>query len=213
MKLYLIRHGRQCSRLCNVDVDLSAEGYRQAELLGKRLAPAGIEVVYSSRMLRAYETAEMANRFWNVEHIAKQELREISFGEMEGMCDADIAVKFADFKREQARAEIDLPYPGGECAGDVILRVMPVFEEIMESSYECVAVVAHGGVIRSIITAFLGIEPAKYRLLGSGMENCSITELDYDRKNERFTLVRFNDYAHLEPYPELLRSGWADTEN
>lgn len=37
MKLYLIRHGRQCSKLCNVDVDLSEEGYRQASLLGERL--------------------------------------------------------------------------------------------------------------------------------------------------------------------------------
>lgn len=35
MKIFLIRHGRQCGKLyCNVDVDLSEEGYRQASLLG-----------------------------------------------------------------------------------------------------------------------------------------------------------------------------------
>lgn len=34
MNIYLIRHGRQDSRLCNVDVDLSPEGYRQAALVG-----------------------------------------------------------------------------------------------------------------------------------------------------------------------------------
>ena len=34
MELYLIRHGRQSSRLCNVNVDLSPEGRRQAALLG-----------------------------------------------------------------------------------------------------------------------------------------------------------------------------------
>ena len=39
MKLYLIRHGRQNSRLCNVNVDLCEEGYRQAALLGERLFP------------------------------------------------------------------------------------------------------------------------------------------------------------------------------
>ena len=33
MELYLIRHGRQSSRLCNVNVDLSPEGRRQAALL------------------------------------------------------------------------------------------------------------------------------------------------------------------------------------
>lgn len=103
MRLYLIRHGRQCSQLCNVNVDLAEEGFRQAELLGERLAGEKIEAVYSSHLLRAFQTAETANRFWNVEHIVKEELREISFGEMEGMCDEDIAVKFAAFKKEQER--------------------------------------------------------------------------------------------------------------
>ena len=34
MKIYLIRHGRQSSKLCNVNVDLSEEGFRQAALVG-----------------------------------------------------------------------------------------------------------------------------------------------------------------------------------
>ena len=213
MRLYLIRHGRQCSQLCNVNVDLALEGFQQAELLGERLAGEKIEAVYSSHLLRAFQTAETANRFWNVEHIVKEELREISFGEMEGMCDEDIAVKFAAFKKEQEKMEADLPYPGGECAGDVIRRVMPVFREIAESGYQTVAVVTHGGVIRSMTSALLGMEPARYRLLGNSLENCSITEVAYNPGNARFTVERFNDYAHLEPHPELLRSSWVSAEN
>ena len=45
MKLYLIRHGRQSSKLCNVDVDLSEAGFRQAALVGERLVPAKIDAV------------------------------------------------------------------------------------------------------------------------------------------------------------------------
>ena len=37
MIIYLIRHGRQNSTDCNVNVPLSAEGIRQAELLGERM--------------------------------------------------------------------------------------------------------------------------------------------------------------------------------
>ena len=114
---------------------MAEEGFRQAELLGKRLAGEKIEAVYSSHLLRAVQTAETANRFWNAEHIIKEELREISFGEMEGMYDEDIAVKFAAFKKEQETMETDLPYPGGECAGDVIRRAMPVFLEMAAVSY------------------------------------------------------------------------------
>ena len=84
MKLYLIRHGRQNSRLCNVNVDLCEEGYRQAALLGERLFPKKIQAVYSSDLLRAVETAQAANLYWNVEHTICPELREIDFGEMEG---------------------------------------------------------------------------------------------------------------------------------
>jgi len=213
MNIYLIRHGRQCSRLCNVDVDLSEEGRIQSDLVGRRLASKSIEAVYSSHLIRAVKTAEIANSLWKVKHNIKQDLREISFGNMEGMADEEIAVTFADFKKEQKRMENDLPYPGGECAGDVIKRVMPVFEEIVAEGYKNVAVVTHGGVIRAVTTAFLRMEPKNYRILGNSLENCSITEVRWNEVSRCFSVERFNDYAHLEPYPELLREGWADVEN
>ena len=71
MKIYLIRHGRQCSRLCNVNVDLAKEGYLQARLLGRRLEKAGIEAVYSSHLLRAVETADTANEIWQARQTKK----------------------------------------------------------------------------------------------------------------------------------------------
>ena len=109
--------------------------------------------------------------------------------------------------------EYDIPYPGGESAGDVVRRVIPVFRQIRESGYEKVAVVTHGGVIRSMTAHFLGMDMAKWRTLGTSLENCSITELNYSPRLRRYTLERFNDYAHLQPYPQLLRSAWADAEN
>jgi probable phosphoglycerate mutase len=213
MNLYLIRHGRQSSRLCNVNVNLSEAGFHQARLVGERLALKTIDAVYSSDLIRAVETAQEANKHWNAPHIIRPELREISFGDMEGMTDQDIAVTFKEFKKEQAKMEQDLPYPGGECAADVIRRAMPVFEEIASSGFQNVAVVTHGGVIRTIVAAFLHMEPKDYRLLGNSLENCSITEVRWLETAERFTVERFNDYAHLEPYPELLRASWTDVEN
>ena len=210
MKIFLIRHGRQCSKLCNVDVDLSEEGYRQASLLGERLFHENIQVVYSSNLLRAVETAQAANLYWNVEHIIRPELREISFGHMEGMEDRDIAVKYRDFKAQQALMEEDLPYPGGECAADVIRRAGPVLERLAESGHERIAVVTHGGVIRTMAAWYLGMPLEKWRLLGKDLENTSITQLKWDRGHRRFTLERFNDYAHLEACPELLRKNWKE---
>lgn len=213
MKLYLVRHGRQSSKLCNVNVDLSEEGFRQAALVGERLFPAKIDAVYSSDLIRAVQTAQAANLYWNVEHFVRPGLREISFGDMEGMSDEDIAVKYADFKARQKKMEEDLRYPGGECAADVIARALPVFEEMVNSGYKNIAVVTHGGVIRSMIAHFLGIDLARWRTMAVSLENCSISELDYHEDTGRFYLERLNDYAHLERYPELLRSSWVDKEN
>ena len=213
MKIYLIRHGRQSSKLCNVNVDLSEEGFRQAALVGERLFPEKIQAVYSSDLIRAVQTAQAANLYWNVEHMVRPDLREISFGDMEGMSDGEIAVKYRDFKLQMEKMEEDLPYPGGECAADVVHRALPVFEELVNSGYERVAVVTHGGVIRSMAAYYLGLDLAKWRILGKSLENCSITEFSWEDSQKRFTLERFNDYAHLEKYPELLRSAWGEGEN
>lgn len=210
MELYLIRHGRQSSRLCNVNVDLSPEGRRQAALLGRRLGEWGIDALYSSSLIRAVQTAEEMNRFLRLPHQICPELGEISFGEMEGLSDEEIVVRFPEFKERQAAMTEDLPYPGGECASDVIRRAGPVLEKLTESGHERIAVVTHGGVIRAMTARYLKMPLENWRLLGKDLENTSITQLKWDKCHRRFTLERFNDYAHLEACPELLRKNWKE---
>lgn len=185
----------------------------QAALVGERLFPAGIQALYSSDLLRAVETARTANRYWNVEHFVRPELREISFGEMEGLSDGEIAFKYKDFQMSLARMEEDLPYPGGESRSDVIRRAEPVFQEMAESGYDRIAVVTHGGVIRAMTAHYLEMPVKRWQLLGRDLENCSITELVWNEKRKWFILERFNDYAHLEACPKLLRKAWTDSEN
>ena len=62
-EIFLIRHGRQCSALCNVNVELAKEGREQAELLGQRLKNYRLEKIYSSTLIRARETAEILNQY------------------------------------------------------------------------------------------------------------------------------------------------------
>ena len=54
-----------------------------------------------------------------------------------------------------------------------------------ESGYERIAVVTHGGVIRSMTAHCLGIPMNKWRILGKNLENCSITELNWDGASGR----------------------------
>lgn len=208
MNIYLIRHGRQSSPLCNVNVELAAEGQRQAELLGKRLQAYHIDALYSSHYIRAYETAEIINKYLKLEHMVREDIYEISFGLLEGNTDEYNDKNFGYFKDEQMKLEADIPYPGGECGGDVYKRAMVTINEIINSGKQNVAVVTHGGVIRSLMAGILGLDMSKKLLFARSLENCSITQLVYDKKYERFYVQRFNDYGHLEIEPELLRCNW-----
>lgn len=208
MNIYLIRHGRQNSPLCNVDVELSGVGYLQADLLGKRLAAYEIDAVYSSHLIRAVQTAEVINLYVRQQHYIRENIAEISFGDLEGKSNEYIAEHFADFKTEQMRLEEDIPYPGGECGRDVFTRAMVTIDEIIHSEKKNIAVVTHGGVIRALLAGLLGLDMSKKLLFGYSLENSSITELVYDEQYGRFYLQRFNDFAHLETNPDLLRHNW-----
>ena len=100
-------------------------------------------------------------------------------------------------------------YPEGENGAMVLERVMPVIKEWIESGKKNIAVVTHGGVIRTLLCTLFGGDFARRLMFGTSLENCSITQLHYDEAKNGFFLDRFNDYAHIEAEPGLLRENFA----
>jgi probable phosphoglycerate mutase len=209
INLYLIRHGRQNSALCNVDVELSEAGQLQAGLLRDRLQNYNIDALYSSDLIRAKQTAEIVNEALRLPHIIREELREISFGLLTGQSEDYIDEHFADFRAEQKKLMEDIPYPGGENGTSVYERAMPVIQEIVQSGKKNIAVVTHGGTIRVLLAALFGRNQARRFLFGVSLENTGITQLVYNPQYDRFYLERFNDYAHLEGHTQLHRRNWS----
>ena len=207
--IYMIRHGRQDSKLCNVDVPLSPEGREQAELLAERLKDRHFDKIYSSVLLRAMETADIINAFHGMEIERRSELNEIDWGDLTGMSIPDMYEEYAEFLDERSRHCEDLRFPGGENCEDVCRRALPVFREIEESDYESILIVTHGGAIRSLISGLLGLRYSDYLAFSKVLENTSITEFRYDEKTRMYTLERLNDYAHLDGHPELCRGAWS----
>lgn len=207
-EIFLIRHGRQCSKLCNVDVRLDNVGRKQARLAAERLRHYGIEKLYTSDLKRALETAEVIGGPLGLEPVVVGEFREIDFGTMTGKEDSVIAAEYAAFRKERMQQTSDLPYPGGECGGDVVARVLPPFERILEAKEKRVAIVTHGGVIRSLCAHLLETDMKNKLKFAIDLENTSITQISFDEAGRLFYLERFNDFAHLEGEPELLRNCW-----
>lgn len=205
VNLYLIRHGRQDSPLCNVNVGLSKEGFLQAELLRERLQNYEIDALYSSDLIRAIQTAEVLNQTLELPHEIRGDIREISFGLMEGKTDRYNDEHFHDFKEQQRKLQEDIPYPGGENGTSVFLRAMPVIQEIAQSGNKNILIVTHGGTIRALLAGLFGKDQAQRFLFATSLENTSITQMVFNSENNRFYLERFNDFAHLEGYPQLHR--------
>ena len=209
IKLYFIRHGRQNSGLCNVNVPLAEEGKRQAELVAKRLKAYDIDKLYCSHLIRAKETAEIVGKYLGLEPMIEEDFREISFGDMEGLDGAQLKSRFGDFLEERKKAKEDIPNPGGESGEDVFNRAMPIVRKILEEAKlddkKNIAIVSHGGLIRSVVAGVLEAPFAKKLCIGKDLENCSITEINFDEETGNFIVERINDYAHIEAEPALLR--------
>ena len=206
MNIYLIRHGRQCSKLCNVDVELAPEGREQADLLGQRLKTYDIEAVYSSDLIRARETADIINKHLNKPRVIDERWQEANFGGMTGLTNEEMREKYGNFLEKRATMTEDIPYPdGGENCRMVFERSFEALKDLTKENYENVCVVTHGGVIRALLTGIVGADYAKWLTYGRQLENCSISHILYDEKMKTFHIERLNDFAHFEGKDYLMR--------
>lgn len=206
MRIYLIRHAKQESKLCNDNSPLCEIGKEQAQLLGKRMETYHIDRVYASDLTRAVETAKIMTEQWKqpLEVCIRKGLRETDFGELTYQTDDVIKVKYKDFMESRYHVEEDWAYPGGESGKEVFERAMKVMKEIFQSPCKNVAVVTHGGTIRVLLAGLLQGSQKDRLMFGKCMERGGFSELLYDEKTGRITLERFNDFAHLEGRPECM---------
>jgi molybdenum cofactor synthesis domain-containing protein len=170
-RLLLVRHGdtdvsmrgRCFGRL---DVGLSGEGRRQASELRTSLRAVPLAAVGSSPLVRALDTAEAIARPHGLRPLALDALREIDFGELEGLTYDEIRAERPDLYREWMESPATVRFPGGESFADLRARVLPAVSEIVERHRgEVVAVVAHGGVVRVVLADALGLaDGAAFRL-------------------------------------------------
>ena len=98
--IFLVRHGQSIGNekrefLGHTDKDLSSLGYEQAARTAEFLAYEDIDVVYSSDLIRAYNTAIPHADMRNLKVIPEKALREIFAGKWEGMRVEDIISEYS----------------------------------------------------------------------------------------------------------------------
>jgi probable phosphoglycerate mutase len=138
------------------DVGLGDRGWEQAEAVARVLAAERPEVLYSSSMRRALETAGRIALACGLEVHVEPELHERRMGRLSGLAREEGFAEYHEAKRRWMSGEVDYTHDGGESYAEIQGRVVPVLERLAASSAgRTIVVVAHGVVIRVLLTSIL----------------------------------------------------------
>lgn len=175
MKLYITRHGETSRNAENrvlgrSDIPLNEKGREQAIILAEKLKDTEIDVIFTSPLCRAKETAEIVGVSKKLMPIGDERLLEINFGDFEGVprdSEEYQAAKRDHFKR----------YPNGESYFDMAYRIYDfLFMLKREYSDKKVLVVSHGGVCRIICNYFRDMENEEF--VQHAFPNCGLEEFE-----------------------------------
>ena len=198
-RLLLVRHGdtelNSAERYWgHSDVRLSAAGLRQAEKLRERLVAEKIDIIYSSDLKRASVTAETIAARHQLPVIICAELREINIGQLEGLTFEEVNQLYPEVAKLWAERSPELKYPGGESLDEFSNRVSKFLSRLEKhSAEETILIVAHSGVLRTLMCQLLGIE-LRYRWqLRLDLASFSIVET----YPQGAILSLLNDVSHL----------------
>ncbi len=163
-RLYLIRHGQingyeDHPIYGHTDVDLTQIGILQMQQMSERLRLADLEAIYASDLRRSTTGARIIARYHDVPVHFLPELREMNFGDWEGLTLSDIQGHFPEELEKRKADLVNYRIPGdGESIGHFSERVIDCYERILAGQEgKDIVIVAHGGVNRVILCKALGL--------------------------------------------------------
>jgi broad specificity phosphatase PhoE len=201
LKIIFVRHGQttwnaESRYQGHSDSPLSRLGILQAERASERLASEVISAVYSSDLSRAMDTAQIIAAPHNLTPIADCRLREVCFGDWEGLTVGEIRRKYEALFANYRKDSITNRAPNGERLEVLQERVILSVEEISRRHPDGTVVIAtHGGPIRAFICHALDADLLTFRKIG--LDNAALTCFHL-KNGGRWMLERMNDSCHLQ---------------
>jgi broad specificity phosphatase PhoE len=178
------------------DIPLDETGQAQAERAARLLAALRPDLIVSSDLSRAAQTAAPLGRLTGLEVTLDKDLRERHGGRWEGLTDTEIRTRYPV---EHA----NWTPPDGEPSPAVADRVAGALYRIAEAAAGTenaepglAVVVSHGAALRLGMSRLLGMPDELFGVLGP-LSNCSWSVLG--RRNGRWRLVEHNAGTLPEP--------------
>jgi len=199
--IYLIRHGESIWNAQGrvqgwSDPRLSRAGLAQGEAVARRLAALPLARLYTSPLRRAAQTARVIAEASETSARPVAEFREIGLGVWEGMPVWSLRRRYPTLYETWLRTPSKAQIPQGEGIARFRRRVAAAFRMVLEETPAgaTAVIVTHGGVIRVIVAAVLGI-PFDLLTRGISLGNASVTRLT--RTRGRLAVAVLNDTSHL----------------
>ena len=199
-KVFLVRHGEtEWNKLgkfqgCQ-DIPLSEEGIVQAQYLSKKFN-SNFDYIYTSPLKRALQTAEVIATNKKIKPSIINDLREINFGEWEGLTLKEISDNFPKEFNNWRNDKFEAPM----CGGDLSLKKacerakIAITEVADKHKGKKILIVSHGGIIKAGLLGLFELDMTMYHKINLG--NTSICEIDFDMDLNP-TIIKINDTSHL----------------
>lgn len=157
----------------------------------RRLWPP-IELIWSSPLRRALQTAEIIACRLNVPIVSDPRLKELDAGVFQGRLRRDLETLFPEEYARWLAGDLDFVIPEGESRRQLMTRGAAVLREIAAGPQQHVVVVAHGGLLTA---AFRTLQGTERTLNPFALQNASITRLRIEPTGVR--LIELNNTEHL----------------
>jgi broad specificity phosphatase PhoE len=201
-RLFLVRHGetmanREYRYIGTRDDPLSILGQTQVTQLAEAISVLPIAAVYSSPLLRTYDTALPIATWHSLEVQRVDDLRECDFGTWEGLSRAEVLERSPEDSqrlREWDRNTSIAP-PGGESFEALQQRVVAAVERLaLAYPDQEIVLVSHVGPIKVLLSAALGAPlSSAFRIF---LDPATISVVDW-RDAAHATVRLVNSHAHL----------------
>ena len=202
--IYLVRHGQTAWNKEEIfrgrtDIPLDETGLKQAELVGQYFKGMEIQVIYSSSLSRAWQTAQKVAQFHHLKVQPLDGIIDMSFGKWEGRPHQEIR----EIDKETYRQWVETPHlvrlPGGESLDDVRVRAMAALEEVIRKNPgKTLVLVSHRVICKVLICAILDLDNSHFWQITQDTTAINLIQ----HRTGKYILSLMNETCHLKPLKE-----------
>jgi probable phosphoglycerate mutase len=200
MKFILIRHGETAWNKeerfrGRKNIPLNNSGILQAKLAAEFLSRYKIDLIYSSPMQRALQTANEIRRGRDIEINIDEGIADMDFGQWEGMKVSEVKKKYPELFAIWLSAPHQCQIPGGENFQMVLERSLKTVDRIIGlRDVETVLIVTHRVVTMLLLCHYLGLDLARFWDIRQDPTSINIISF---KDKDRFCIDLINETCHL----------------